>query len=169
MTTSTFAAWVEPFAAKQRDDDAQVLAFARALPAEAWERPSGLEGWSVKDILAHIGKGNDQLFQKLLRQVIAGGSIDTAIFRDVDTDGENARGVEERRGLTPEGLIAELEEAAEEIQDLLSQLTDEHEHLRQEDPPFIFNGFLGMVEKESHSLEHLAQLRTALEGMSKNL
>ena len=164
MTTRTFAAWVEPYAAKSRDDNAQVLGFARALHADAWERPSGLEGWMVKDVLAHIGKGNDQLFQKLLCQVIAGGPVDTAIFRDVDTDGENARGVEERRGHTPDELIAELEEAGEEIQDLLSQLTEEHEHLRQEDPPFIFKGFLGMVEKESHSLEHLTQLRTALEG-----
>ena len=164
MTTSVFAAWVEPFAAKLRDEGAQVLAFARALPPDAWEQPSGLDGWTVKDVLAHIGKGNDQLFQQLLRQVIAGGPIDTAIFRDVDTDGENARGVEERRGHTPEELIAELEEAAEEIQDLFSQLTEEHEHLRQEDPPFIFKGFLGMVEKESHSLEHLAQLRTAMEA-----
>ena len=164
MTDRTFAPWVTPFAAKQRDDKAQVLAFARALPADAWERPSGLDGWMVKDVLAHIGKGNDQLFQKLLRQVVAGGPVDTAIFRDVDTDGENARGVEERRGHTPEELIAELKEAADEIQDLLSQLTEEHEHLRQEDPPFIFKGFLGMVEKESHSLEHLAQIRAALEG-----
>ena len=164
MTTRTLVAWVEPFAAKLRDDNAQVLAFARALPTDAWERPSGLEGWLVKDVLAHIGKGNDQLFQKLLRQVIAGGPIDIAIFRDVDTDGENARGVEERRGNTPEELIAELEEAGEEIQDLLSQLTEEHEHLRQEDPPFILKTFLPMVEKESHSLEHMAQLQAALEG-----
>ena len=164
MTDRTFAPWVAPFAAKSRDDTAQVLAFARALPADAWGRPSGLEGWTVKDIFAHIGKGNDQLIQKLLRQVIAGGPIDTAIFRDVDTDGENARGVEERRGHTPEELIAELEEAGEEIQDLLSQLTEEHEHLRQEDPPFIFSGFLSMVDKESHSLEHLAQLREALKA-----
>ncbi len=164
MIGRTFAAWVEPFAAKSRDDKAKVLAFARALPADAWERPSGLEGWMVKDVLAHIGKGNDQLFQKLLRQVIAGGPIDTTIFRDVDTDGENARGVVERRGHTPEELIAELEEAGEEIQDLLSQLAEEHEHLRQDDPPFIFKGFLGMVDRESHSLEHLAQLQAALEG-----
>ena len=164
MTTRTFAPWVAPFAAKSRDDKAQVLAFARALPADAWERPSGLEGWAVKDVLAHIGKGNDQLFQKLLRQVIAGGPVDTSIFRDADTDAENARGVEERRGHTPDELIAELEEAGEEIQDLLSQLTEEHEHLRQEDPPFIFKGFLGMVDKESHSLEHLAQIRAASEG-----
>lgn len=161
--TRIFAPWVSAFAAKLRVDNAQVLAFARALPADVWERPSGLEGWLVRDVLAHIGKGNDQLFQKLLRQVIAGGPVDTAIFRDVDTDGENARAVEERRGLTPEELIAELEEAGDEMRDLLSQLTEEHEHLRQEDPPFIFKGFLDMVDKESHSLEHLVQLKAAVE------
>ncbi len=74
MKTKTFAAWVEPYARQLSENRAEVVAFARSVPAEAWERPSPLDGWSYKDILAHIGKGNDQLFQKLLRQVIAVGS-----------------------------------------------------------------------------------------------
>lgn len=163
MPERMFAAWVAPIAAGHRRDGVKVLEFARALPDEAWGTPSGLDGWSCKDVLAHIGKGNDQLYQQLLRQVIAGGKVDTAIFRDVDTDAENAAGVAERRSLPPAGVIAEFEEASEEVQDLLAQLTDEHEHMRQEDPPFVLKGFMEMVMKESHSIEHLKQLKKALE------
>ena len=162
MTNRTFAAWVEPPAARHREDHAEVLAFARSVPKEAWDRPSGLEGWTCKDVLAHVGRGNDQLFQKLLRQVIAGEKVDTTIFRDVDTDAENARGVERRRDLSPDEVIAEFEEASEEIQELLAGLTDEHEHFRQEEPPFILKGFLDMTGKERHSVEHLTQLKRAL-------
>ena len=164
MAERTFAPWVEPIAAQHRKDDAQVLEFARSLPEEAWAQPSGLEGWSCKDVLAHIGKGNDQLYQQLLRQVIAGGKVDTAIFRDVDTDAENAAGVEARRGLTPEEVVKEFEEAGEQVLGLLAQLTEDHEHLRQEDPPFILKGFMELIDKESHSIEHLKQLEQVLEG-----
>ena len=164
MTERTFAGWVEPIAARHRRDDAEVLKFARSLSDEAWATPSGLEGWSCKDVMAHIGKGNDQLYQQLLRQVIAGGKIDTAIFREVDTDAENAAGVAERRGLSPEEVIDEFEEAGEEVLDLLADLTEDNEHLQQEDPPFILKGFLDLIDKESHSIEHLKQLEKALEG-----
>ncbi len=165
MTSRTFAAWVEPIAAKHRAEKQQVLDFARSLPNDAWGLPTGLEGWTCKDVLAHIGKGNDQLFQQLLRQVIAGENVDTSIFATVDTDGENASGVTARRGMSADELIAEFEEAAEEIDDLFSRLTDEQEHLRQDDPPFILKGFLDMVDKESHSLEHLKQIRAAVEAV----
>ncbi len=164
MAERTFAGWVEPIAARNRKDDAQVLAFARSIPDEAWAQPSGLEGWTCKDVMAHIGKGNDQLFQQLLRQVIAGDKVDTEIFRTVDTDGENATGVAERRSLSPAEVIAEFEEAGEEVDDLLSQLTDEQEHLQQDDPPFILRGFMDLIGKESHSIEHLKQMKAALKG-----
>ncbi len=163
MTERTFARWVAPIATRHREDDAKVVTFARSVPEAAWGTPSGLEGWSCKDVMAHIGNGNDQLYQQLLRQVIAGGNIDTAIFRDVDTDAENAAGVEERRSLSPAEVIAEFEEAGEEVLDLLAQLTADHEHLRQEDPPFILKGFMDLIDKESHSIEHLKQLKEALE------
>ncbi len=164
MAERTFAGWVEPIAARHRRDDAEVLEFARSLPEEAWAQPSGLDGWTCKDVMAHIGKGNDQLFQQLLRQVIAGDKVDTEIFRTVDTDGENAAGVAERRSLSPAEVFAEFEEAGEEVLDLLAGLTEEHEQLRQDDPPFILKGFLGMIEGESHSIEHLKQLKAALGG-----
>ena len=162
MAERTFAAWVGPFAAKLRADDEAVLAFARSLPEDAWSTPTENDGWTVKDLMAHIGKGNDQLFQGLLRQVIAGEKVDTEIFRTVDTDGENMAGVEARRDMSPAAVIAEYEASGEELQDLLSQLTDEHEHLTQDDPPFVLRTFLDLIDKESHSIEHLKQMKAAL-------
>ena len=162
MTTRTFATWVEPYAAQLRENREQVIAFACSLPAEAWDRPSPLPGWTYKDLLAHIGRGNDQTFQDLLRTVVARKPVDAKMFA-VDANEANAQGVGERRERSPDELIAELEDAGEEIQELLSQLTDEHQHLRQEDPPFHFEGYLRFVREESHDLEHLAQLRAALE------
>lgn len=163
MTTRTYAAWVEPIAVRLREDSAQVVAFARAQPLEAWERPSPLEGWTCKDLLAHIGLGNDQIFQQVLRMAIAGAPIDTAVFA-VNTDEANAREVASRRGLSVHDVIVEVEESGNEIQELLAQLTDEHEHLRQDRPPFILKTFLGFALKEGHDLEHLAQLRVAMEA-----
>jgi hypothetical protein len=110
-----------------------------------------------------MGKGNDQMFQAILREVIAGRHVDRSIFA-IDTDGENERLVEERRDRPATDIIAELEESGGEVQELLSQLTDEHEGYKQDDPPFILSGFLRLVHNEDHDGEHLAQIRTALEA-----
>ena len=162
MTTRTFPSWVQPVAAALADGRAQVIAFARSAPEDFWSRPSEVDGWTNQDILAHIGRGNDQILQKLLRSVVAGDRVDMAMFA-VDTDDANAQGVEERRERSLHELIVELEEAGDEVQELLSRLSEGDEHLRQEDPPFVLNGFLQFVAKEGHDLEHLAQLRVALE------
>ena len=161
MTEGTFAPWVEPIAAQHRESRARVLEYARAVQEDAWATPSPLEGWSCKDVLAHIGKANDQMFQAILREVIAGRNLDRSVFA-VDTDGDNERLVEERRGRPMSEIIAELEEAGDEVQALLSQLTEAAEDYRQEDPPFILSGFMRLVLREDHDGEHLAQLRQAL-------
>jgi uncharacterized protein (TIGR03083 family) len=162
MSDRSLASWVQPVAAALAEGRAQVIAFARSAPPESWSQPSEVEGWTNKDVLAHIGRGNDQILQKLLRSVVAGDKVDLSMFA-VDTDAANARGVEERRERTLDELIVELEESGDEIQELLSRLNDEDEHLRQDDPPFVLRGFLQFVAKEGHDLEHLSQLRAALE------
>ena len=39
MTSRTFASWVEPIAAQQRETAAQVVELVRPIPVEAWNRP----------------------------------------------------------------------------------------------------------------------------------
>ncbi|MCH8994197.1 MAG: DinB family protein [Chloroflexi bacterium] len=158
----TLASWVEPVASRMRESRARVLEYARTVPEDAWASPSPLEGWSCKDVLAHIGKANDGMFQAILREIIVGRHLDRSIFA-VDTDGDNERLVEERRERPVSEIIAELEEAGDEVQELLSQLTGEAEDYRQDDPPFILSGFMRLVHDEDHDGEHLAQIRAVLE------
>ena len=161
MSARTFAPWVAPIAAQLREGRTQVLGFARSVPAEAWARPSPLEGWTCKDILAHLAGGNDGMVQKILRSVVAREPVDRSVLA-TDTDAENARGVEERRGWSVEELIAELEADGQESQELLSRLTEADEDLRQDDLPLGLGEFLALVHAEDHDGLHLAQLRTAL-------
>jgi hypothetical protein len=163
MTTDTFAPWVEPVAASLADGRAQVLAFARSAPADFWEKPSVVDGWTNKDLLAHMGRGNDQILQKVLRAVTAGRKIDVAALPS-DVDAANAVAVGEQRERSVDELIAAIEEEGAEVQGLLSKLTAADEGLKQGDPPFVLEGFLRFVAKEGHDLEHLTQLRAALEA-----
>ncbi len=163
MTDKTFASWVEPVAARLRENRAEVLAFARSLPAEAWERSSPDDGWAYRDILAHLAGGNDRIFQQILSAVIAREPIDPAILR-IDTNAANTQGVEERRAWPVGKLITALEEEGGEVQELLSRLSESDKEVRQDDMPMSLREFMGIVYEESHDLEHLAQLRTALDA-----
>jgi len=165
MTTRTFVSWVQPVADRLRENRAQVIGFARSMPPDAWDRPSPLDGWTCKDILAHIGGGNDRLFQQILRAVVSRQPLDPALFQ-IDTDGENARGVEGRRDWAVEQVIAELESTGEDVQELLAGLREQDQELRHDQSPISLGQFLDIVYAEDHDLLHLAQLRTAMEGMS---
>ena len=161
-TPHTFAPWVTPAAEKLRRDRDEVIAFARSVEPDAWARPSNVENWSCKEILAHLAGGNDQIFQQLLRAVVAGEKVDPDIF-SVDTDAENARAIAEQARKPVQALIEELVRDGDEIQDLLSSLDESHERLKQ-DLPFTLGQFIQIVDKEGHDLLHLAQLREALEA-----
>jgi uncharacterized protein (TIGR03083 family) len=137
-----------------------VIGFARSVPEDAWARPSGVEEWTCKDLLAHLAGGNDQLLQVILRKAIAGERLEASLM-DVDTHGENARRVAERREWPVERLIAELEADGDEVQHLLSQLNHEHEH-QQDSLPMTLGSFLLIVRHERHDMEHLSQLKAAL-------
>lgn len=153
-----FAAWVEAIARVLDEDRRAVIAFARATPSDAWHQPSALEGWTRRDVLAHLAGGNDQLLQIVLRAVVSGAALDPAVLNP-ETNDANARGVEERRSWSIQSLIAELERDAEEVQLLLSRLRPEDEALRQEGSPLTLGQFLELVHKERHDNEHLTQMQ----------
>ena len=161
-SSRTFAVWVEPVAEKLRRDRAEVIVFARSVDAGAWSRPSNVEDWTCKEILAHLAGGNDQIVQQLLRSVVAGEKVDPAIF-SVDTDAENARAVAEQARKPVQALVEELVRDGDEVQELLASLEETDENLK-EDLPFTLGQFLQIVEKEGHDLLHLSQLREATEG-----
>jgi hypothetical protein len=168
MTARTFAPWVDPIARRDREGRAELLAFARSVLAEAWCRPSPIEGWSCQDLLAHLAGDTGKWFSHMLRTAIGGQQLDPArVGPGVDIDAINARDVAERRGRSAAELIAEIEADGEEHDELLSRLTDDHEELRQATYLLTLGELLGgnpAGNHGGHDREHLAQLRTALES-----
>jgi hypothetical protein len=157
-----FASWVEPIARLLADDNGELVTFARAAPRDVWDRASEVPGWTNKHILAHLAGGNDQLVQIIVRNVIAREPLDASLL-DVDTDAENAARVTERVAWPVRRLIAELEAGEEEMQGLLSQLTEDDRDYRKGGFPMTLGQFLRIVEKERHDMLHLEQLKkTAL-------
>jgi len=159
MRERAYAAWVEPIARTLAEDNRELLGFVRAQPREFWDRQSVAEGWTNRDILAHVGGGNDQLVQIVLRAVISHKPLGPETF-DIDTDAANAHGVEERRSWPLERVIAEIEEGEEETQYLLSQLSDTDRDVRG-GSPMTLGDFLRIVQKERHDHLHLQQLRAS--------
>lgn len=160
MTAVRFASWVEPVASQMRSSRRQVIDFARAAPPEFWDRPSVLEGWTNKDLLAHLAGGNDQMLQDILRPVVAGKEVDPKVL-EPDTDGENARRVDERRSWSLERLIDALERDGAEMQDLLSRLEESARDIKPGGASWSLEALFRAVYKENHDIEHLEQLRAA--------
>jgi hypothetical protein len=160
MTTRTFAPWVEPIAAELRHTRGEIANAARLMLPDIWGWLSPLPGWTYKDLLAHCATG-DWVCQKLLRAAIAGEQID---LRFLDRLNEtNQQLVDERKDRVPEDVIAELEAESEKTQELLSQLTEEHEGLKPEGAPMSLGEFLRNFH--SHDEGHLAQLKTATDNV----
>ena len=163
MTNRTFASWVEPVASLLAERRREVIAFARSAPVELWGWPSEVPAWTCKDILSHLAGGNDRILQTVLRSVTARAPVNPSLLQ-VDTDAENARGVEERRDWPIDALIAALEKDGDEVQDLLSRLTEEDEQLGEPGVPMSLADFLHIVQSEQHDLLHLQQIRRARRG-----
>lgn len=160
MTTRTYAAWVEPRAAELREGRSALARTARQLQPEHWSLPSPLKGWTYKDLLAHLATG-DWALQVGLRKVIANEPLRISELADVD--GTNASNIAERKERSAEELIAEVEAEREETQELLAQLSDEHERYKPEDVPMTIGEYLRQFP--GHDREHLAQLKSALDNL----
>lgn len=160
MTTRTFAPWVEPIAAELRHTRAEIANAARLMLPDIWAWLSPLPGWTYKDLLAHCATG-DWVCQTILRASIARERLDLTFLDQLNET--NARLVEERKGRSPEELIAELEAEGEETQELLSQLEDAQDGLKPEGAPMSLGDYLRGFH--NHDLDHLAQLKTATDNV----
>jgi hypothetical protein len=124
----TFAGWVEPIAARYEAARQEVVALARRVPLDAWADASSVEGWTFRDVLAHLAEG-DAYKRQLLRAVLDGESTD---MRPVNELREERNTAIRRRGaaLTIDELISRTVSDGSETQDLLSRLTDAQENVR---------------------------------------
>jgi uncharacterized protein (TIGR03083 family) len=159
MTTRTFTPWVGPIAAELRETRNEVMRVARQLLPEQWSHPSPLEGWTYKDLLAHLATG-DWVCQTVLTAVTTRTPLDPQVT-DLDFVNEgNAQRIEERKEASVDELIAELEREGEKTETLLAQLTNVHEPLKGDAPMSLgdyLRGFPG------HNQQHLHELKTALD------
>jgi len=163
MTTLTFAAWVEPVAAELRQSRHEVVRAATQYLPEFWGWMSPLQGWTYKDLLAHLATG-DWVMHTVLRAVIANEPVEVAKVTNLDWVAEgNARFLAERKERSPEELIAEVEAEGDETQELLSQLSEADEQLTQEGAPMSLSDYLRLFP--GHDRAHLAQLRVALDSI----
>ena len=162
MTQRTFATWVEPLAAANRESRSELVRVARQVPDAVWPQPSPLPGWSHKDLLAHLAGETEKSFLQILRAVVDRKPVDAALLGEADE--KNARDVEARRSRSVEELIVEINADGEELMELLSRLTEEDENLRQEGIPMTLGEDLSN-EPGGHHREHTVPLRAAVDSI----
>ncbi|MEX2247581.1 MAG: DinB family protein [Dehalococcoidia bacterium] len=151
----------------------EVLPAGRALSPDAalyvihsvdqveWERPSPLEGWTNRGLLAHIATG-DWVFQKHLRSVVERGCV--AEWPDVAAG--NARLLEERRSSTVGALVEEFRSMRHESVLLLARLKPKHFGLKLtfwwEPQPNEHTLLEYLLRFPRHEASHAEQLRPAM-------
>jgi len=153
---------VAPGAEQLRQSRTEIARAARQLLPEHWSMPSPLEGWSYKDLLAHLATG-DWVFLTVLRAVTTNERLDLAKINLDYVNAGNARLLEERKERPVAELIGEVEAEGEKTQELLAKLTDADENRTQEGAPMSLAD--GVRQFPGHDRDHLAQLKTALDNV----
>ena len=161
MADRAYASWVEPIAAKDRESRTELLELVHRLSPEDWERPSPLEGWTLKDLLAHLASGTGKNFQTILEAVVGRQPVDPSVLADVDA--KNKQDVEDRKDLSVGELLSEIEGESEAIDLLLARLTEEDKDLRQGNIPMSLGEGLSQ-DPGGHYREHLAHFKETLKG-----
>ncbi len=160
MTSPALATWVQPIAVETEEGAKEVLDFARSQPADVWNRPSPLEGWTCRDILAHLAGDCGKVTSLALRAAVTGRPIDNPPDLADGGAAANARDVAERREHMVQELIAEIERDREQWRDLMARLKDADEDARWEGFPLSLGQYLRLCA--GHDREHLAHLLAAL-------
>ena len=168
MSHSGFASWVEPIARRDREGRKELVRFARSLSDEGWLLPSPLEGWTCKDVLAHLAGDTGKWFENILLSVLRSQPLDAERFGpQADPDLLNAPDIEARRNDTVSELIAEIELDGRKHEEKLSSLTDDHEHHPLAHYSYSLGEFLRNREagnRGGHDREHLAHIQAAVMG-----
>jgi uncharacterized protein (TIGR03083 family) len=151
---------VEPLARQLGESRRETVQVAQQVPTERWANASPLEGWTFKDLLAHVagdtGKGSLKIME-----AARNGETPECTFLD-GGDAWNARDIAARRDRSIAELVDEVTSDGERWQQLISQLTDNAVELCWPDFPMGLREYFEVLV--SHEQEHLAQLRTALEA-----
>jgi len=128
---------------------------------DAWRRPSGVAGWTVKDVLAHLAA--NQPARVLLVRGVLGGAPGPG--PDFDLNAYNARRLEKKRGLPVAELRAELAAGHAQMLALLGSLAEADFDRKGYDPG---SGVVTVAEMfhltAHHEVQHSRHIREALAG-----
>ena len=91
-----------------------------SIGGDDWEKPTSVEGWVVKDVLAHLAY-NQPSQPRLIRNILKGmggapANFDLAYF--------NKRGIEKQQGKSIEQLRAELDAGHADALQLLNEIRE---------------------------------------------
>jgi uncharacterized protein (TIGR03083 family) len=131
-----------------------------SVPDDAWDQPSPEQGWTRRDVLAHVASNELRVHARLRSAV---GRADEAELKAInDIDGWNQREVEARRGRSVPDLVDELATHRRETLRLLNAFSSQH----LSTPITLADGgtcnVLEYTEMFTHHVsEHAAQLAAA--------
>ncbi len=166
MSQMRFAPWVEPIADRDREAREELLRFARSVPDDAWSLQSPLDGWTCRDVLAHLAGDTGKWFENILLSVLRDQTLDAERFGpQADPDVLNALDIDARRNNTTPELLAEIESDGRKHDEMLSSLTDDHEHHLLTPYTAALGVFLRSREagnRGGHDREHQAHVQSAL-------
>jgi hypothetical protein len=126
------------------------------VPAGRWPEASPNDGWTYKDLLAHLATG-DWICQHFLRSLLEKGSVPAW----PDADAGNAERVLARRGKSVSDLMEERAQHRSETIGLVGQLRPEHLEAPIDMPWFDVRGAPFRVYLQSfpgHDINHTEEL-----------
>jgi len=95
-----------------------------SVAEDAWDEPSGLPGWSYRDILAHLA--SNDLRHHIRLRVVLGEESESALEPLRDVDGWNQGALQERRGRSPRELVDEMVAQRHHLLRILARLQLQH-------------------------------------------
>src|SRR4029079_17499282 len=129
----------------------------RSLTDAEMSRPTGDEGWSVRQEMLHIA-ASDADFLPVLTAIVSGKTPDTSVFADIDA--RNARNLAAWQSRPMNEVADELENNGIATQELLGRLTDDDESRQPDGVPFAIGQLIAGYGQ--HGPYHLGQIRQAL-------
>jgi uncharacterized protein (TIGR03083 family) len=138
-----------------------LLATLVRVGEDDWAKASGVEGWTVKDVLTHLAY-NQPSQPRLVRNIVEGKGGVPANF---DLNYYNQRGLEKQQGKGIDDLKAELTVGHAEALKLIDDLSDEQLDVKGNHPSA---GFVTVAEIlhmiAYHDMQHTRHIRDALRG-----
>lgn len=142
---------------------AELLSLLASLDEAALDQPGMVDGWSIKNVLAHLAAWEEWVVQVLPQRMASGTTPDNFRERAANENRFNALEVAERAELTPGEQLMELERVRAELLSYVRSLPAAEAQRRNPWPewPGTLPEYL-LEALRDHEAEHLGTLRAAL-------